>query len=133
MEGWDPLLRNEDYASSSSDEENEQENEGLRNGEKYKSDKEVDKVSESSCMQGDAIFYDNDNNKSTKSNVQSEDPFNIYDLLNKNKNKERDGNYKEGELKYPPGFTPKETSVNEIHEKETEAPSEEVKQNSYNS
>nr|GFC66265.1 hypothetical protein [Tanacetum cinerariifolium] len=97
MEGWDPLLRNEDYASSSSDEENEQENEGLRNGEKYKSDKEVDKVSESSCMQGDAIFYDNDNNKSTKS------------------------------------FTPKETSVNEIHEKETEAPSEEVKQNSYNS
>nr|GEY46528.1 RNA-directed DNA polymerase, eukaryota, nucleotide-binding alpha-beta plait domain protein [Tanacetum cinerariifolium] len=28
MEGWDPLLCNEDYASSSSDEENEQENEG---------------------------------------------------------------------------------------------------------
>nr|GEV45005.1 RNA-directed DNA polymerase, eukaryota [Tanacetum cinerariifolium] len=34
MKGWDPLLRNEDYASSSSDEENEQENEGSRNGEK---------------------------------------------------------------------------------------------------
>nr|GEU55148.1 RNA-directed DNA polymerase, eukaryota [Tanacetum cinerariifolium] len=106
MEGWDPLLRNEDYASSSSDEENEQENEGLRNGEKYESDKEVDK---------------------------SEDPFNIYDLLNKNKNKESDGNSKEGELKYPPGFTPKETSVNDVPEKEIEAPSEEVKQNSYNS
>nr|GEW77437.1 hypothetical protein [Tanacetum cinerariifolium] len=28
MDGWDPLLHNEDYASSSSDEENEQENEG---------------------------------------------------------------------------------------------------------
>nr|GEX27758.1 RNA-directed DNA polymerase, eukaryota [Tanacetum cinerariifolium] len=64
MEGWDPLLRNEDYASSSSDEENEQENEGSRNGEKYESNKEVDKVSESSCMQRDALFYDNDNNKS---------------------------------------------------------------------
>ncbi|GJU65091.1 RNA-directed DNA polymerase, eukaryota, partial [Tanacetum coccineum] len=63
MEGWDPLLRNEDYASSSSDEENEHDNEGSRNEEKYESDKEVDKVSESSCMQGDAPFYDNDNNK----------------------------------------------------------------------
>nr|GEV88754.1 hypothetical protein [Tanacetum cinerariifolium] len=87
MEGWDPLLRNEDYASSSSDEENEQENEGSRNGEKYEYDKEVEKVSESSCMQGDALFYDNDNNKSKESNVQSEDPFNIYDLLTKTKTK----------------------------------------------
>nr|GEW66114.1 RNA-directed DNA polymerase, eukaryota [Tanacetum cinerariifolium] len=78
-EGWDPLLRNEDYASSSSDEENEQENGGSRNEEKYEFDKEVNKVSESSC------------------------------------------------------FTPKETSVSEVHEKEMEAPSEEVKQNSYNS
>nr|GEZ17415.1 hypothetical protein [Tanacetum cinerariifolium] len=99
MEGWDPLLRNEDYASSSSDKENEQENEGSRNGEKYESDMEVDKVSESSCMQGEALFYDNDNNKSKESNVQSEDPFNIYDLLDKNK--ESDGNSKESELKYP--------------------------------
>nr|GEZ23532.1 RNA-directed DNA polymerase, eukaryota [Tanacetum cinerariifolium] len=33
----------------------------------------------------------------------------------------------------PPGFTPKETSVNEVHEKEMKVPSEEVKQNSYNS
>nr|GEV26396.1 RNA-directed DNA polymerase, eukaryota [Tanacetum cinerariifolium] len=80
---------------------------------------------------GDALFYDNDNNKSKESNVQSEDPFNIYDLLSKNK--ENNGNSKEGELKYPPGFTPKETSVNEVHKKEIEAPSEEVKQNSYNS
>nr|GEZ69387.1 RNA-directed DNA polymerase, eukaryota [Tanacetum cinerariifolium] len=107
MEGWDP--------------------------QNYESDKEVDKVSESSCMQGDALFYDNDNNKSKESNVQSEDLFNIYDLLNKNKNKESDGNSKEGELKYPPGFTPKETSVNDVHKKEMKAPSEEVKQNLYNS
>nr|GEX30539.1 hypothetical protein [Tanacetum cinerariifolium] len=102
MEGWDSLLHNEDYASSSSDEENEQENEGSRNGEKYDPDKEVNKVSESSCMQGDALFYDHDNNKSKESNVQSKDPFNIYDLLNKNK--ESDGNSKEGELKYPLGL-----------------------------
>nr|GEV66535.1 RNA-directed DNA polymerase, eukaryota, reverse transcriptase zinc-binding domain protein [Tanacetum cinerariifolium] len=96
MEGWDPLLRNKDYASSSPDEENEQENEGSRNGEKYESDKEVDKVSESSCMQGYALFYDSDNNKRRR-------------------------------IEIPLGFTLKETSVNEVHEKEIEAPSEEVR------
>ncbi|GJV10993.1 hypothetical protein Tco_1352534 [Tanacetum coccineum] len=133
MEGWDPLLCNSYYASSSSDEENEHENEGSQNGKKYESNKEVNKVSESSCMHGDAFFYDNINNKSKESNVQSEDPFNIYDLLNKNKNKEGDGNSKEDELKYPQVFTPKETFVNEVQEKEMEAPTEEVKQNSYNS
>nr|GFA74718.1 RNA-directed DNA polymerase, eukaryota, nucleotide-binding alpha-beta plait domain protein [Tanacetum cinerariifolium] len=125
------ILEEEDYASSSSDEENEQENKGSQNREKFESDKEVDKVFESSCMQGDALFYDNDNKKSKESNVQSEDPFNIYDHLNKNK--ESNVNSKEGKLKYPLGFTPKETSVNEVHEKEMEAPSEEVKQNSYSS
>nr|GEZ94410.1 hypothetical protein [Tanacetum cinerariifolium] len=69
MEGCDPLIRNESYASSSSDEENEQENEGSRNRKKYESDKKVDKVFESSCMQGDTLFYDNDNNKSKERNV----------------------------------------------------------------
>nr|GEV10093.1 RNA-directed DNA polymerase, eukaryota [Tanacetum cinerariifolium] len=105
MEGWDLLLRNEDYASSSSDEENEQENEGSRNGEKYESDKEVDKVFESSCMQVDDLFYDNDNNKS-KERMRIEIPLRFYS---------------------------KKTSVNEVHEKEMEAPSEEVNQNLYNS
>nr|GEZ53478.1 RNA-directed DNA polymerase, eukaryota [Tanacetum cinerariifolium] len=71
---------------SSSDEENKQENEGSQNGEKFESDKEVDKVFESSCMQGDALFYDNDNKKRRR-------------------------------IEIPPGFTPKETSVNEKNER----------------
>nr|GEW89872.1 hypothetical protein [Tanacetum cinerariifolium] len=44
-----------------------------------------------------------------------------------------DNNFSRRRIEIPQGFTPKETSVNEVHEKEMEAPSEEVKQNSYNS
>ncbi|GKC87099.1 RNA-directed DNA polymerase, eukaryota, partial [Tanacetum coccineum] len=41
--------------------------------------------------------------------VRSEDPFNIYDLLNKKK-ENITGSKEDDSLKYPPGFTPKETS-----------------------
>ncbi|GKD53330.1 hypothetical protein Tco_1286717, partial [Tanacetum coccineum] len=36
----------------------------------------------------------------------SEDPFNIYSLLNKNKHKNGNVNNSGSSLKYPPGFTP---------------------------
>ncbi|GJX44792.1 RNA-directed DNA polymerase, eukaryota [Tanacetum coccineum] len=99
MESWDPLFRNEAYDSSSSDEEDECENEGSLNGDNNESDKKVDRVSESSCMHRDALFYDNSNNKSMAS-----------------------------ELKYRPGFTPMESTVNEVQEKEMEVTTEEVGQ-----
>nr|GEX13621.1 RNA-directed DNA polymerase, eukaryota [Tanacetum cinerariifolium] len=125
MEACDPLFRNEAYDSSSSDEEDECENKGSLNGNNNESDKEVDRVSEYSCMHWDALFYNNINNKSMASKAQSEDPFNLYDILNKNK--ENDGNSKEGELKYPPGFTIMEATVNEVQEKEMEVTTEETK------
>ncbi|GKC54471.1 RNA-directed DNA polymerase, eukaryota, partial [Tanacetum coccineum] len=37
---------------------------------------------------------------------QSEDPFNLYDLLNKKNNKSNGGSSSDSNLKYPPGFTP---------------------------
>ncbi|GJT88270.1 hypothetical protein Tco_1069987 [Tanacetum coccineum] len=129
MEAWDPLFRNEAYDSLSFDEEDECENKGSLNGDNNESDKEVDRVSESSCMHGDALFYDNSNNKSMASKARSEDPFNLYDILNKNK--ENDGNSKEGELKYPQGFTPMEATVNEVQEKEMEVTTEEVNEQEY--
>ncbi|GJS20361.1 RNA-directed DNA polymerase, eukaryota [Tanacetum coccineum] len=104
--------------NSSSDEEDECENEGSLNGDKNDTDKEVDRVSESSCMHGDALFYDNSNNKSMASKAESGDPFNLYDILNKNK--ENDGISKEGELKYLPGFTLKEATVDGVQEKKIE-------------
>nr|GFA67789.1 nucleotide-binding alpha-beta plait domain-containing protein [Tanacetum cinerariifolium]GFA84297.1 nucleotide-binding alpha-beta plait domain-containing protein [Tanacetum cinerariifolium] len=43
-----------------------------------------------------------------KSNNVSEDPFNIYSILNKNSNKDTSVNESEGSLNHPLGFTPKE-------------------------
>nr|GEZ88367.1 nucleotide-binding alpha-beta plait domain-containing protein [Tanacetum cinerariifolium] len=41
-----------------------------------------------------------------KHDEKSEDPFNIYSLLNNNNNKERKENNSGSCLNYPPGFTP---------------------------
>ncbi|GKE43791.1 RNA-directed DNA polymerase, eukaryota, partial [Tanacetum coccineum] len=38
--------------------------------------------------------------------TQSEDPFNIYDLLNKKKDNSNVGSSSDSNLKFPPGFTP---------------------------
>ncbi|GKF56500.1 hypothetical protein Tco_0166840, partial [Tanacetum coccineum] len=40
--------------------------------------------------------------------VWSEDPFNIYDLLNKKKEDNKNGSSAADSLKYPLGFTPRE-------------------------
>ncbi|GJZ41684.1 nucleotide-binding alpha-beta plait domain-containing protein [Tanacetum coccineum] len=46
--------------------------------------------------------------------ANSEDPFNLYDLLNKKKDENNKGDCVEDSLKFPPGFTPKDT--NEVTE-----------------
>ncbi|GKC69722.1 hypothetical protein Tco_1115605 [Tanacetum coccineum] len=42
--------------------------------------------------------------------ANSEDPFNLYDLLNKKKDENNKGDCVEDSLKFPPGFTPKDTN-----------------------
>ncbi|GJT57078.1 hypothetical protein Tco_0992132 [Tanacetum coccineum] len=49
-----------------------------------------------------------DNNSVRKSDVQSEDPFGIYEVLNKNRDGKNNEGKPEDSLKYPPGFTPNE-------------------------
>ncbi|GJT66475.1 RNA-directed DNA polymerase, eukaryota [Tanacetum coccineum] len=46
--------------------------------------------------------------------ANSEDPFNLYDLLNKKKDENNKGDCVEDSLKFPPGFTPKDS--NEVTE-----------------
>ncbi|GKB46791.1 nucleotide-binding alpha-beta plait domain-containing protein, partial [Tanacetum coccineum] len=46
--------------------------------------------------------------------ANSEDPFNLYDLLNKKKDENNKGDCVEDSLKFPSGFTPKDT--NEVTE-----------------
>ncbi|GJW84461.1 RNA-directed DNA polymerase, eukaryota [Tanacetum coccineum] len=64
-------------------------------------DQDLDHVSKSSCMKENNEFEFNGN--AHTQGVQSEDPFEIYDLLNKKETKEAT---KGDDPTYPPGFTP---------------------------
>ncbi|GKB80138.1 RNA-directed DNA polymerase, eukaryota, reverse transcriptase zinc-binding domain protein, partial [Tanacetum coccineum] len=48
--------------------------------------------------------------KDDPKDVESADPFNIYELLNKKHSINNEVNQSEGEPKYPPGFTPRDAS-----------------------
>ncbi|GJX83173.1 reverse transcriptase domain-containing protein [Tanacetum coccineum] len=76
-------------------------------GVKVTTDNDV-KVSESSCMHNNDLLYDNKHNNimPDKDKILSDDPFNLYDILNKRKDSGDD-------LKYPPGFTPSVINMEE--------------------
>ncbi|GKG35644.1 hypothetical protein Tco_0440798, partial [Tanacetum coccineum] len=77
-------------------------------------DSEVEEVSET--FFGDNFSSPNKSSCNSKENVdvhQSEDPFNIYELLNK-KRKEAD-QVSDPSLSHPPGFTPKVTRLENNH------------------
>ncbi|GJZ68511.1 RNA-directed DNA polymerase, eukaryota [Tanacetum coccineum] len=88
---------------------------------------DADRVSESSFVQEmdhviDSLPVDSTHSKTGEDNLgedelQSEDPFNIYDLLNK-KNKKNNSTCNSGseEPKFPPGFTPSTTEQELIRE-----------------
>ncbi|GKC68389.1 RNA-directed DNA polymerase, eukaryota, partial [Tanacetum coccineum] len=82
---------------------------GSRSGDKVTADNDGERVSESSCMHNNDLLYDNNHNNimPDKDKVLSEDPFIIYDILNKRKDSGDD-------LKYPPSFTPSVINVEEV-------------------
>ncbi|GJS94120.1 RNA-directed DNA polymerase, eukaryota, reverse transcriptase zinc-binding domain protein [Tanacetum coccineum] len=92
--------------SHSYDEEDAEDN-GSQSSDKVTSDNDVERVSESSCMHNNDLLYDNNHNNIMLDNdkVLMDDPFNLYDILNKRKDRGDD-------LKYPPSFTPS----NEVNE-----------------
>ncbi|GKC02093.1 RNA-directed DNA polymerase, eukaryota [Tanacetum coccineum] len=73
--------------------------------------REEEDVPETLFEEGEVIKDQSDANNRGDQEIPSEDPFNIYELLNK---KDTDANIQETEFsaKYPPGFTPKEDSAN---------------------
>ncbi|GJT61776.1 hypothetical protein Tco_1005309 [Tanacetum coccineum] len=73
--------------------------------------REEEDVPETLFEEGEVIKDQSDANNRGDQEIPSEDPLNIYELLNK---KDTDANIQETEFsaKYPPGFTPKEDSAN---------------------
>nr|GFC67579.1 hypothetical protein [Tanacetum cinerariifolium] len=100
MEAWDSFICNSSYESESSDDEEDAKDDGSQSGYKGTTDNDVENVSESSCMHNNDLLYDKNHNNimSDKNKVLSEDPFNLYDIMNKRNDSGDD-------LKYPPSFT----------------------------
>ncbi|GJV42846.1 hypothetical protein Tco_1427382 [Tanacetum coccineum] len=121
MKAFDPFICNDSYESESSNDEEDAEDDGSQSGDKVTVDNDVERVSKSSCMHNNDLLYDNNHNNITsdKDKVLFEDPFNLYDVLNKRKDSGDD-------LKYPPSFTPNVTNVEEVNKKVEGATSNEV-------
>nr|GEW56601.1 putative reverse transcriptase domain-containing protein [Tanacetum cinerariifolium] len=113
VKGWTLIFQEEKTDYSSSNEESVRVGlEGIieehEKGNSKPKESDVERVLESSCIQSDKHMHklQEANEKMGDTNVHSEDPFKIYELLNKNKNK-GEGNHPVKEmLQYPLGFTP---------------------------
>ncbi|GJW65323.1 RNA-directed DNA polymerase, eukaryota [Tanacetum coccineum] len=96
LEAWTPEFNNDFSDNSSSDEESVDDK-----ANDFDKDKEIDHVSESSCMNDNGELENHGTSNEQK--INSKDPFGIYKLLNRNKDKEES---KGDDPTYLPGFTP---------------------------
>ncbi|GJT37241.1 hypothetical protein Tco_0937106 [Tanacetum coccineum] len=113
MEAWDPFICNDSYEGESSDDDEEDaKDDGSQSGDKVTTDNDVERVFESSYMHNNDLLYDYSYNNimPDKDKFLFDDPFNLYDILNKRKDSADD-------LKYPPGFTSSVINVEEVNKK----------------
>ncbi|GJU00258.1 hypothetical protein Tco_1110596 [Tanacetum coccineum] len=96
MEAWDPFICNDSYESESSDDEEDAKDDGSHSR---------DKVTTYNDVKRDKVL--------------SDDPFNLYDILNKRKDSGDD-------LKYLPSFTPSVINMEEVNKKVKGATSNEI-------
>nr|GEU53015.1 hypothetical protein [Tanacetum cinerariifolium] len=67
---------------------------------------EVEKVSETTFMKSSSPGEKENNFNTGQNNSHSEDPFNIYGILNKKHDTQIGDSYSKSSMKYPPRFTP---------------------------
>nr|GEX48664.1 RNA-directed DNA polymerase, eukaryota, reverse transcriptase zinc-binding domain protein [Tanacetum cinerariifolium] len=108
---WIPDFKDDNEDSSSSDEEfnNEDtldENGNLNNGSKMEDDSDLEEVAETIFEQQEPSADEKGDKSDNQVNPQSEDPFNIYDILNKKNETNLENSKVEESLNYPPSFTP---------------------------
>ncbi|GKA04617.1 RNA-directed DNA polymerase, eukaryota [Tanacetum coccineum] len=114
--GWTPDLDDQnDEESDSEDEECEE----VFKKDFGESDEEVQGENDVSRVSDTDVEEENPKSKdgvvsSEQNGKQSEDPFNIYSLLNKDKMKNNKEASTKESLEYPPGFTPRENDVENV-------------------
>ncbi|GKA54557.1 nucleotide-binding alpha-beta plait domain-containing protein [Tanacetum coccineum] len=115
VSGWMPDFEEDIDQDSKSDDElsNEgsfDENGGLRITPNVEGESDLEEVAETIFEKEQASVEVKEGCNSVQKETRSEDPFNIYDLLDKKKSAYCDIPNSDDTLKYPPGFTP-ETDV----------------------
>ncbi|GJS89010.1 RNA-directed DNA polymerase, eukaryota, reverse transcriptase zinc-binding domain protein [Tanacetum coccineum] len=114
--GWTPDLDDQnDEESDSEDEECEE----VFKKDFGESDEEVQGENDVSRVSDTDVEEENPKSKdgvvsSEQNGKQSEDPFNIYSLLNKDKIKNNKEASTKESLEYPPGFTPRENDIENV-------------------
>ncbi|GJX93111.1 RNA-directed DNA polymerase, eukaryota, reverse transcriptase zinc-binding domain protein [Tanacetum coccineum] len=113
--GWTPDFNNCEEALTNTDEDAQSvKGEDILKNDILKVDSEVEEIPETIFElddKGDNKSIDDKGNFSVSTeDVQSTDPFNLYDILNKKQHVTVEVSQSHEEPKYPPGFTPRHTS-----------------------
>ncbi|GJX07771.1 hypothetical protein Tco_0195703 [Tanacetum coccineum] len=107
---WVPdFVEDNDEETDTNDETNEEdpngEDIGLKISSTWEGDSDVEVVPDSK-FEEDLHKTNVEEVSVGKNDASSEDPFNIYDLLNKKKDDNNKGSNADDSLKFPPGYTP---------------------------
>ncbi|GJR32145.1 nucleotide-binding alpha-beta plait domain-containing protein [Tanacetum coccineum] len=111
VSGWIPdFVKDEeednDFEDGTRDDGLDVENADKLNFEDVAGDNEVEEVSETIFEKEQSQDHKMDDCNIGQSEMRSEDPFNIYDLLNKKQDTVNGGTNSNNTMKYPPSFTP---------------------------
>ncbi|GJV02728.1 hypothetical protein Tco_1336297 [Tanacetum coccineum] len=108
--GWVPDFVEDNEEENESDDESyeDEPNVGdLKNVENLEGDSDGDVVSDTKFDEETHIKNDAENSVG-QNNVHSEDPFNLYEILNKKRDDTNKDLKSDDSLRYPPGFTPRD-------------------------
>ncbi|GKC19659.1 hypothetical protein Tco_1021809 [Tanacetum coccineum] len=108
--GWTPDFVEEDenesvYDDVVSEEGAHEASEGLHKPKSLVGDSDVEEVSETIFEKFHSQTPNEDGCNVEQKRTQSDDPFNIYDILKKKKDSTKVGSSSDSNLKFPPGFT----------------------------
>ncbi|GKF62064.1 hypothetical protein Tco_0182118, partial [Tanacetum coccineum] len=120
MDAWTPTFHDDPHDESQDDGMEDVADDKEANGLS-----DIERVSESSFMQVNVLAQENSNNsKIGDVDTQSEDPFNLYEMLNGHHKKA--SNASKDEPEFPPGFTPINNEGEHIAEESLHAINEQI-------
>ncbi|GKA23567.1 RNA-directed DNA polymerase, eukaryota [Tanacetum coccineum] len=125
IDAWTPTFHDDPHDESSDDESQDDGMEDVADDKEANGLSDIERVSESSFMQVNVLAQENSNNsKIGDVDTQSEDPFNLYEMLNGHHKKA--SNASKDEPEFPPGFTPINNEGEHIAEESLHAINEQI-------